>query len=136
MDRQLLFELLQDRAFFFLLNGLSSLSCKQIHQSRIDSIHYQIGTLLGSGTILRHWNGLCPCFVITRNPPICILMLNGIGENKVQPLCSKFLQNLLHRRSSIQPVIPIMGTDRLLNGNFAEKISPGQKASMRLFLHA
>ena len=64
MDRQLLFELLQDRAFFFLLNGLSSLSCKQIHQSRIDSIHYQIDTLLGSGTILRHWNGLCPCFVI------------------------------------------------------------------------
>ena len=90
MGRQFLLELLQDRAFFFLLNRLSSLSCKQIHQSRIDPIHYQIGTLLRSSTILRHWNGLCPCFVVTGDPPICILMLNCIGENKVHPLRSKF----------------------------------------------
>ena len=42
MGRQLLFELLQDRAFFFLLNGLSRLSYKQVYKSRIDLIHYQI----------------------------------------------------------------------------------------------
>ena len=80
MGRQLLLELLQDRAFFFLLNDLSSLSCKQVYKSQIDSIHYQICTLLGRSTILRHRNGLCPCFVVTGDPPICILMLNGIGS--------------------------------------------------------
>ena len=42
MGRQLLFELLQDRAFFFLLNDLSRLSYKQVYKSRIDLIHYQI----------------------------------------------------------------------------------------------
>ena len=122
MGRQFLLELLQDRAFFFLLNGLSSLSCKQIHQSRIDSIHYQIGTLLGSGTILRHWNGLCPCFVITRNTPICILMLNRISENKVHSLWSEFLHDLLHRRSGIQSVVSVVSADCLFNGNFARII--------------
>ena len=122
MGRQLLLELLQDRAFFFLLNDLSSLSCKQVYKSQIDSIHYQICTLLGRSTILRHRNGLCPCFVVTGDPPICILMLNGIGENKVHSLRSEFLHDLLHRRRGIQSVVSVVGADCLLNGNFTGKI--------------
>ena len=80
MGRQLLFELLQDRAFFFLLNGLSRLSYKQVYKSRIDLIHYQISIAAKRFFVLWHRNGLCPCFVVTRDPPICILMLNVCYE--------------------------------------------------------
>lgn len=75
MGRQLLLELLQDRAFCFLLNGPSSLSCKQVYKSRIDLIYYQISIAAKRFFVLRHRNGLCPCFVVTGDPPICILKL-------------------------------------------------------------
>ena len=61
MGRQLLLELLQDRAFCFLLNGPSSLSCKQVYKSRIDLIYYQISIAAKRFFVLRHRNGLCPC---------------------------------------------------------------------------
>ena len=51
MGRQLLFELLQDRAFLLFLSVFSELSGEQVGQTGIDPIYHQIGTVAGSAAV-------------------------------------------------------------------------------------
>ena len=81
MGGQLLFELLQDRTFLLFLSNFSELSGEQIGQTGIDPIHNQIGTVAGSIAVLRHGNGFCPGFIVLRDTPVMVLVLDGVCKN-------------------------------------------------------
>ena len=50
---------------------------------RQDLIYYQISIAAKRFFVLRHRNGLCPCFVVTGDPPICILSLIHISKYRM-----------------------------------------------------
>ena len=119
MGRRFLFELLQDRTFLLFLHGFSGLPGKQIGQTGIDPIHNQIGAVAGSAAVLRHGNGFCPGFIVLRDTPAMVLVLDGVCKNELYPFRPELFQHIFDRRLRIQPVLCIVGADGLLNGFFA-----------------
>ena len=122
MGRQLLFELLQDRAFLLFLSDFSELSGEQVDQTGIDLIYYQIGTVARSAAVLQHGNGFCPGFIVLRDTPVMVLALDGVGKNKLYPFRPEFFQHIFNRSLRIQPVLCIVGADGLFNGFFASTV--------------
>ena len=44
----------------------------------IDLIYHQIVTVAGSAAVLRHGNGFCPGFIVLRDTPVMVLVLDGV----------------------------------------------------------
>ena len=104
MGRQLLFELLQDRAFLLFLSVFSELSGEQVGQTGIDPIYHQIGTVAGSAAVLQHGNSFCPGFIVLRDTPVMVLVLDGVGKNKLYPFRPELFQYIFDRRLRIQTI--------------------------------